>query len=93
MSGHVKEITKRGRWMYGGTAPSEVWIIKQSYIEGPPIDEEPTPAYPPYDLNGMFYHAAYVRQDAIRGVSNLCGSSDETVLLAERTILGTIVWD
>lgn len=52
-STQVKEIIKRGRWIYGGTVQSEVWIIKQNYFEGPtPMDEDPTPGYPPRDENG-----------------------------------------
>ena len=80
--------------MYDGTVPSEVWIIQQNYFEGPPIlDEELTPRYPPYDEHGFFYYAAYVQQGAIRGVSLICGSTDEAARLAERTIHVQITWE
>jgi hypothetical protein len=94
MSEQVKKIVKRGHWIYGGTVPSEVWIVKQNYFEGPtPTDEEPTPGYPPRDENGMFYYAGYVQKGAIKGISNVCGSVDEAVRLAEQTIQGQINWE
>jgi hypothetical protein len=94
MSKKVKKILKRGHWIYGGTVQSEVWIIQQNYFEGPTIiDEEPTPGYPPYDENGMFYYAGYVQKGVIRGVSNVYGSADEAVRVAERTIQGPVTWE
>jgi hypothetical protein len=94
MSEQVKKITKRGRWIYGGTAPSEVWIVMQNYFEGPTIpDEELIPGYPPCDENGMFYYAAYAQQGKIRSVSKCCGSQHEAVRLAESTIQGQITWE
>jgi hypothetical protein len=94
MSTRVKEVVRKGRWNYGGKVPSEIWIIQQNYIEGPRIeDEEPTPGYPPYDGNGMFYYAAYMQKGAIRGVSRLCRSAEEAVSLAEQTIHGQAEWE
>jgi hypothetical protein len=40
----------------------------------------------------MFYYAAYVQEGTVRGVSNLCGSADEPVLLADKTIQDKISW-
>jgi hypothetical protein len=94
MNNRVKQIVKRGHWIYGGTVKSEVWIIKQNYFEGPAItDEDPTPGYPPTDENGMFYYAAYAQQDTIKGVSNVRGSADEAMHLAEQTIQSKIDWE
>lgn len=94
MAQNVKEIVRRGRWMYDGTVPTEVCIVRQNYFEGPPIvDEEPTPGYPPRDENGMFYYVAYKQRGSVRSVSNLCGSAEEAAALAERTVQDPIVWD
>lgn len=94
MSAHVKEIVRRGKWVYAEAVPSEVLIFRQNYFEGPPIaDEEPTPGYPPRDEDGMFYYAAYAQTGAIRGVSNVCGSATEAAQLAERTVQGQIIWE
>ena len=66
MTNRVKETVKRGTWIYDGTAPCEVWIIKQNFIEGPRIDaEELHPGYPPYDEHGEFYYAAYAVKRAL----------------------------
>jgi hypothetical protein len=87
MRKQVKKVVKKGRWIYGDTVQSEVWIIQQNYFEGPTMtDEAPTPGYPPQDENGMFYYAGYVQNGAIKGISNVCGSSDEAERLPERTI-------
>jgi hypothetical protein len=94
MAKKIKKIVKKGRWVYGNTVPSEVWIIKQNYFEGPTSpDEDRTPGYPPRDEKGMFYYASYVLTGATRSISIVCGSVDEAVLLAERTIQGEITWE
>jgi hypothetical protein len=94
MSARVKEIVRRGKWVYGEEVISEVLIFRQNYFEGPRItDEEPTPGYPPRDQHGMFYYAAYAQRGVIRGVSNVCGSVNEATQLAEQTIQGPIVWE
>jgi hypothetical protein len=63
-------------------------------VQGPtPDDEDRTPGYPPRDENGMFYYAGYVQESAIKGVSNVCGSSEEAVRLAEQTIQSQITWE
>ena len=41
----------------------------------------------------MFYYAGYARKGAIKGISNVCGSVDEAVRLAEQTIQGQINWE
>jgi hypothetical protein len=33
MNEQIKKVVKKGTWSYGGTVPSEVWIIQQNYFE------------------------------------------------------------
>jgi hypothetical protein len=67
MSEKVKKIVKKGRWIYGDTIQSEVWIIKQNYFEGPtPTDEDLTPGYPPRDGEGCFTTQAMYRNAGSR---------------------------
>jgi hypothetical protein len=52
----VRQIVKRGTWLYDGTVPCEVRVIKTNYFEHPgPDDEEKDESYPPRDADGNFY--------------------------------------
>jgi hypothetical protein len=54
MTDRVRKIVKRGTWIYDGTVPCEVWILKQNFIEGPPIDDEELQlGYLPYNEHGV----------------------------------------
>jgi hypothetical protein len=93
MTERVKDIVRKGRWLYDGTVPSEVWIIRQNYFEGPTITEEESDTnYPRRDGDGMFYYAAFAQQSTVKSVSNLFGSAEEAVQEADHIVHG-ITWD
>lgn len=94
MAGRIRQIVKRGTWLYDGTLQSKVLIIRCNYFEGPKIiDEEPTPGYPPTDSEGCFYFPEYDIPGGNRGSgSRVFGSLAEAVRKAETTIKGPIIW-
>jgi hypothetical protein len=94
MTERIKEIVKRGTWLYDGTVRAEVLIIRQNYFEGPKIvDEEPTPGYPPTDSQGCFYAIEYdIPRGGAGGSGPVFGSLADAVQKAEATIKGPIVW-
>ena len=94
MGQRIREIVKRGKWLYDDSIPCEVWIVKKNYFEGPPVPEEDrVPDYPPTDADGNFYLVEYIMNGSRRSVSNCFGSKDEAVLEANVKLKGRIRWD
>ena len=58
MSDIVKEVVRRGAWLYDGSVPGEIQVIKTDFCEEPDYGEE-NPGYPPRDADGNFYYVQY----------------------------------
>jgi hypothetical protein len=93
MKERVRRVVKQGTWLYDGTLPCLVQVIKTNYIEHPsPDDEDQDAGYPPLDPDGNFYYVEYVMEGRVRSVSNCFGSSDEAVQATIKTLKGPIQW-
>jgi hypothetical protein len=91
----LRQIMRRGTWLYGGSVEAAVAIVRQNYFEGPqPEDEPPTPGYPPVDEDGCFYGVEYAIPGAGAGSgSQVFVSLEEAVRHAETTIESPIAWE
>lgn len=88
-----RQIVKRGEWLYDGTVPCEVRIIKANFLEhhfksdGNP----PDPNYPPRDKRGNFYLVEYeIKRGGDSSVSNYFASLEEAVNEATTKLNGAI---
>ena len=96
----IRQVLRHGIWLYGGVTKSDVWIVRQNYVEGPKPDEELTPGYPPTDPGypptdneGCFYFSEYSIPGAGGGGGGeVFGSSEDAIRNAE-SIVGLILWD
>ena len=93
MTDRIFQIVRRGSWLYDGTVPAEVQIVRRNYFDGPTIiDEEPLPGYPPRDAEGCFYAIDYYLENGQKGVGEVFGSLEAAVTGAERTLRRPITW-
>jgi len=88
---------RRGSWLYDGTIPAEVMIVKYrdgDLPSGP--EEDAMPSYPPRGADGYFYGVEYFvhgRAGRQKGVSGwLFGSPHEATKHAEATLKFPITW-
>jgi hypothetical protein len=95
MTEKIRQILIHGTWLYGGTAESDVWIIRQNYFDGPEIiDDLVDPAYPPRDATGCFYFPEWrIPGAGAGGGGGVFGSAEEAIQQAERIIKSGITWD
>ena len=92
----MKQTLKRGSWLYDGSLPAAVTIVRQNYFEGPHVtDETQTRGYPPTDAEGCFYSVEYnIPPGAGSGSSGpVFGSLDEAVRHAEAILKSPIAWE
>ena len=94
MTSRIFQIVRRGAWMYDGTVPAEVQIVRRNYFDGPAIvGEEPASGYPPRDAEGCFYAIDYYLENGQKGVcGEVFGSLEAAVAEAERTLRPPITW-
>jgi len=90
----IREVVKRGTWLYGGAVPCEVHIFETNYSDAPPIIDDPdiNPDYPPRDNAGNFYFAVYFVRGQRRGVSNCFGSVEDAQAAVAAVVGGTLKW-
>ena len=95
MTQKIRQILRRGTWLYDGIVRGEVWIVRQNYFEGPKTtDEEPTPGYPPTDAEGCFYFPEYRIPRAGAGSGGqVFGSIEDAIRYAETILKSPIAWD
>lgn len=91
----IREIAKRGSWLYDGSVRATVAIVRQNYFEGPePTDEPKLPEYPPADAGSCFYAVEYEIPGASKGAGGrVFGTAEEAIGHAEATLRGAISWD
>ena len=92
MAERVRQVVKQGTWLYDGTVPCEVEVIKSNYFERPEPDEDKVPGYPPRDADGNFYFVRLTLKGIARGVFKCFGSSDEAVQGVMKKLVGPIHW-
>jgi hypothetical protein len=94
MTERVKEIVRRGSWLYDGSVSAGVSIVRRNYFDGPKIvDEEPMPGYPPTDAEGCFYSVEYDVPRAGRGSGGeVYGCIEDAVRAAEAILKGPVIW-
>lgn len=89
----VREIVKRGEWVYDGAVPCELRVVMTNFFEHPgPEDDEKVAGYPPRDENGNFYVVEYLMKGRVRGVSNCFGSLEDAVKEATGKLESPIRW-
>jgi hypothetical protein len=91
-------VLRRGSWLYDGTIPAEVMIVKYRDGDLPPEPEEDqVPGYPPRDADGYFYGVNYFvhgRGGTAKGVAGrLFASPEEAARHAEATLKTPITWN
>ena len=89
MKDESAEIVKSGEWLYDGTSPYEVWIIKQNfeywYEEG--YDESER-----LNRDGFVFAVRYACNGVVH-VGTECMTLEEAVAAAELTIPQGIQWN
>jgi hypothetical protein len=84
------EIVKSGTWLYDGSIPSEIWIVKQNfeYHYEPEWSDEPERL----NENGECFSVVVARNGRKIGRGSEEMSLDEAISAAERVTPG-LVWD
>jgi len=97
----MPQTVRRGTWLYGGTLPAEVRIVKSVdwSTDGIVVEDDlADPSYPPRDPDGFSYGVEYylrgVEGRTSKGVSaELFASLEDAVRHAETTLREPIKWD
>ena len=85
------EIVKSGTWLYDGTVPHEVWIIKQNFDYHYDQGYEDSPE----ELNsaGLVFQVVVARDGNVETVLPACDSMAKAISKAEKAIPQGIDWD
>jgi hypothetical protein len=86
----LTEIVKFGTWMYDGTVPYEVWVVKQNFE----YHYEEDYADGPEQLNdhGEAFQVVYARNGRMAGLGSAKLSLQEAMAAAEQAISSGIDW-
>lgn len=83
------QIVKSGTWLYDGTVPHYVWIVRQNFDYYDDEGYQNTPCVNPDD---EIFQVLFVYEAQLQGVSRACKSLNEAISVAEEKC-PTIVWD
>jgi hypothetical protein len=85
------QIVKSGTWLYDGSIPHEVWIVKQNF------DYHYDPGYEDtaekLNSEGFVYQLVIAKDGSIQSVLPASESLDEAVCEAETIITQGVHWD
>jgi len=85
------EIVKSGTWLYDGTVPHEVWIVKQNFDYHYDAGYEDSPEK--LNNQGFVFQVVVARDGKVDTVLPACDSMAKAISNAEEVIPQGIDWD
>ena len=84
------EIVQSGSWLYDGTVPYEVWIVKQNFEYHYEEGFEDTPEQ--LNSEGEVFQIVFAKNGCMIALGGANFSLTEAVLAAEKSVSAGILW-